>query len=577
MSDRKTNGSEEFEPVQGSSEPSGRSSANEPNARETDSSSSNGSDRSSTSANSSSGNEYENPSIRETAAQTEATHSSDYARENPLAAAKSRGEIVGDMGAAASSDAKSTIGSAVSGGKDKLNSGISRVAEGEGAAASAARGVQAAQKATETARNALETAKAIAVSAKGLIVTLANPATWITIAVVIVLAFVSTAVVTSFQVYGTNDAVENCSSNGSVTGVDVPTDASMEENRDAMMSWLMKNNFKSNDGKPLTKEQAAAVAGNFAAESSFGFDVTEGHVMDGASNDAVDAWTRGGPRGLGMAQWTWNPGRAGTLIELAKGMSKNWYDPEVQFQMILNEMDGAYGPRLKSAGFFNSGKKPGELAIVFHDIYEGSADDAAKKARRSQMAEDAYANGKSAGGSYNPTGGDNCQQGSENGGGNGDWVYPLQMRNDEPLGWTTYFGGGHEDGAMDINGTGNGGAPTDWPVYSASDGEVISMGDGNCSPLTIWHEKDKVSTIYQHLNSKVVSLGDSVKAGQHIGGVGTKGCGSTGNHLHFGVLPDNKWGVKNPAWAWMKEKGVDMGRCMSSSDACALAGAPSSL
>lgn len=481
------------------------------------------------------------------------------ARNDPLAASKSVRERMGDLAA-----------SGAASGKERLNAGINRVAEGEGAAGKAARGVQAAQRAAQVAHSIGETAKNIAVATKGLILALGNPVTWIAIAVVLVLTFITLAVVTGVQVYGKNDAVDNCTANGSVSGVEIPTDATVEQNRDAMMSWLMKNNFKSNGNKPLTKEQASAVAGNFAAESGFGFDVTQNHVMDGAPNDQVDNWTRQGPNGLGMAQWTWNPGRAGVLIDLARSMGKNWYDPEVQFQMILNEMDGAYGPRLASAGFFASGGKPGDLAIIFHDIYEGSADTPSMKQRRAQMAEDAFANANVGG--YSPSGGDNCQQTAAT----GDWVYPLEMRNGEPLNWTTYFGSvAHEAGALDINGNGNGGAPTDWPVYAASDGVVIKLGDGNCIPLTIWHEKDGVASAYHHLNSQVVKVGDNVKAGQHIGGVGTKGCGSTGNHLHFEIQPDAKFGAKMPAWQFMKEHGVDMGRCMSSASECALAGAPS--
>jgi hypothetical protein len=490
----------------------------------------------------------------------------DAAREDPLEASKGSAERAGDRGTSKLNDAKAALGT----GKDRINVGLNRVAEGDGVAGKAARGAQTVQKAAQVVHSLAESAKAIAVSAKGFVVALGNPYSLIAIAVVIVLTFITLTVVTGVQVYGKNDSVDNCTANGSVSGVEVPTDASVEENRDAMMGWLMQNNFKSNGNKPLTKEQAAAVAGNFAAESGFGFDVTEGHTMDGASNEQVDAWTRGGARGLGMAQWTFNPGRAGTLIELAKSMGKNWYDPEVQFQMILNEMDGAYGPRLASAGFFAGGGQPGPLAIIFHDIYEGSADTPSMKERRAQMAEDAFANGKAGG--YSSSGGDNCQQNSPS----GDWVYPLEMRNGEPLNWVTRFGSqDHEAGALDINGVGNGGAPTDWPVYAASDGVVLSIGDSNCSPLTIWHEKDKVASIYLHMNSKVVKAGDTVEAGQHIGGVGTKGCGSTGNHLHFGIRPDNKFGSKMPAWSFMQEHGVDMGRCVGeSSSACALGGAP---
>lgn len=468
------------------------------------------------------------------------------AREDPLGAAKSRTERAGDFGASKVDGAKAALGS----GKDKLNAGIDKVAEGQGAAASAARGVKVAQKVAQVAHQVAETTKNIAASAKGLVVALGNPVSWIIIAVVLVLTFITLSVVTGIQVYGKNDSVDNCSANGSVSGgVEIPADATMEQNRDAMMAWLMKNNFKSNGNKPLTKEQAAAVAGNFAAESSFGFKVTEGHTMDGASNAEVDAWTRGGPRGLGMAQWTWNPGRAGTLIELAKSMNKNWFDPEVQFQMILNEMDGAYGPRLASAGFFASGGKPGPLAIIFHDIYEGSADDAAKKARRSAMAEEAYSNSK--GGGYSSTGGDNCQQSGSSVGaqcfpvpGKGGFCYPM-----EPgvQAWNLNTYGGHAFEAKDIPG------PEGTPMYAIMGGTVTKSGgdppygchvSGDSGYRNLWPAYTVVITLdkpyngattvlYTHLKeASPLKVGDKIKAGDGVGLMGTTGC-STGSHLHI--------------------------------------------
>lgn len=463
------------------------------------------------------------------------------AQSDPLEASKSKTERLSDFGIKKAGGAKSAV-------TDKLNSGINRAAEGEGATGKAARGVQAAQKAAQIAKNTAESFKNIVVASKSLILTLGNPITWIVIGVVLALIFTSLAVMTGVQVYGKNDSVENCSANGSVTGVDVPTDANAEENRDAMMSWLMQNNFKSNGGKPLLKEQASAVAGNFQAEAGFGFDVTEGHTMDGASNEQVDAWTKGGPRGLGMAQWTWNPGRAGTLIQLAKSMNKNWYDPEVQFQMILNEMDGAYGPRLASAGFFKSGGKPGELAIIFHDIYEGSADTPKMKERRAQMAEDAFKNAKVGG--YSSSGGDNCQQGGGSSvsaecfpvPGKDGFCYPLEPGLHP---WTLNTYGGHAFEAKDIPG------PEGTPVYAVRSGTVISAEGHGLLPqcpvpgsATQWPQWTLIVQLdepyegartmrYTHFKeASPLKAGDKFKAGDSIGLLGTSGC-STGPHLHF--------------------------------------------
>lgn len=462
------------------------------------------------------------------------------AQSDPLEASKSRSEKLSDFGIKKINNAKSSLG-------DKVGSSINKAAENDGISGTAARGVQTAQKAAQIAKNTAQTFRNLVVATKSLLLTFGNPIVWIAIGVVLALIFTSLAVLTGVQVYGKNDSVQNCSSNGSVSNIDVPTDASAEENRDLMMSWLMQNNFKSNGGKPLTKEQASAVAGNFQAEAGFGFKVTEGHKMDGASNEAVDAWTKGGPRGLGMAQWTWNPGRAGTLIQLAKSMNKNWYDPEVQFQMILNEMDGAYGPRLASAGFFKTGGKPGELAIIFHDVYEGSADTPSMKQRRAKMAEDAFANAKVGG--YNPSGGDNCQQSGSSVGadcfpvpGKAGFCYPMEPGL-YPWKLTTYAG--HAFEAKDMPG------PEGTPVHVVRSGKVISSeGHGRLPQCPVsattgqWPQWTVIIELdepyegartmrYTHFKeASPLKAGDSVKAGDFIGYLGTSGC-STGPHLHM--------------------------------------------
>ncbi len=80
-------------------------------------------------------------------------------------------------------------------------------------------------------------------------------------------------------------------------------------------------------------------------------------------------------------------------------------------------------------------------------------------------------------------------------------------------------------------------APAGTPVLAAAEGEVIFAdwnGDyGNC--VKIQHD-DKV-TLYGHLESITVKVGDTVTAGQSIATVGSTGR-STHEHLHFEVLVD---------------------------------------
>ncbi len=77
------------------------------------------------------------------------------------------------------------------------------------------------------------------------------------------------------------------------------------------------------------------------------------------------------------------------------------------------------------------------------------------------------------------------------------------------------------------------------PVYAASAGKVILAkyygGFGNCVIIEHGTSNGKtISTLYAHLTSYSVKIGDKVKLGEQIGKVGTTGR-STGMHLHFTV------------------------------------------
>lgn len=135
----------------------------------------------------------------------------------------------------------------------------------------------------------------------------------------------------------------------------------------------------------MTKKQTAAIMGNFIAESGVTFAKAQlkGENANGElnkmSNEKADFWTKSGTgigddRGLGLVQWTWNPGRAGNLLELAKSMGKNWYDADVQLALMKTELDTSYGSSLLGAGFNDDSKTVEELTKIFHDVYEGSSD-----------------------------------------------------------------------------------------------------------------------------------------------------------------------------------------------------------
>ena len=83
-------------------------------------------------------------------------------------------------------------------------------------------------------------------------------------------------------------------------------------------------------------------------------------------------------------------------------------------------------------------------------------------------------------------------------------------------------------------------APIGSKVHCAFNGRVTKVGYSNTygTHITIQHE-DSVSTLYAHLDSVNVKIGDFISQGSIIGKVGKSGR-TRGAHLHFEVRRDNK-------------------------------------
>lgn len=78
-------------------------------------------------------------------------------------------------------------------------------------------------------------------------------------------------------------------------------------------------------------------------------------------------------------------------------------------------------------------------------------------------------------------------------------------------------------------------APLDTPIYAAADGKVIRASENGGYGLFVHiSHNETYETFYAHLNHISVNVGDIVKKGDVIGGMGTTGR-STGVHLHYEI------------------------------------------
>ncbi|QGU96871.1 peptidoglycan DD-metalloendopeptidase family protein [Clostridium bovifaecis] len=78
-------------------------------------------------------------------------------------------------------------------------------------------------------------------------------------------------------------------------------------------------------------------------------------------------------------------------------------------------------------------------------------------------------------------------------------------------------------------------APNGTPIYAMSDGKVIvSRYSNSYGNYVVIDHGDGISTLYSHNSSNLVSVGESVKAGQAVAEMGETGY-ATGPHVHFEV------------------------------------------
>lgn len=92
------------------------------------------------------------------------------------------------------------------------------------------------------------------------------------------------------------------------------------------------------------------------------------------------------------------------------------------------------------------------------------------------------------------------------------------------------------------------------PIYAVKDGTVIDSGpaQGFGNWIRIQHDDGTITT-YGHMSTLSARVGDEVRAGDYIAGMGSEGQ-STGSHLHFEVTDPN--GTKVDPLPWLHANGI---------------------
>jgi murein DD-endopeptidase MepM/ murein hydrolase activator NlpD len=95
------------------------------------------------------------------------------------------------------------------------------------------------------------------------------------------------------------------------------------------------------------------------------------------------------------------------------------------------------------------------------------------------------------------------------------------------------------------------------PIYAVSDGVVIDAGPaGGYGMLVKLRHADGTVTLYGHVNTTLVSVGQRVMAGDQIATMGNRG-DATGPHLHFEVQLGGSQRV-DPV-PWLANRGIYLG------------------
>lgn len=101
-------------------------------------------------------------------------------------------------------------------------------------------------------------------------------------------------------------------------------------------------------------------------------------------------------------------------------------------------------------------------------------------------------------------------------------------------------------------------APLGTPIYSATDGVVISAGRASGFGYAVYIQDPEGNVhIYGHMRYYDVRAGDIVRAGDQIAKVGNEGF-STGPHVHWQIQRGGRDGRPTDPENWLAERGVSL-------------------
>lgn len=307
-------------------------------------------------------------------------------------------------------------------------------------------------------------------------------------------------------------------------GVDVPGERPVR--RSNLIRALMRD-------FDLTAEQAAGPVGNFMVESGGPHlppDINEGRSGTGGEPPRFSG-------GYGWAQWTGGRQRAFIDFAIEGGYmgSKNERATDAANYAYLKkelvESEKTTIPALKQQS------SPEDAAVSFEATFERAGVPALEKRKEgARTAFNEFSGGDTSSNAGSGGSSNNCKTGEPGATIVGDYAFPLLINSPDGINNPGMFKnntadrGGHPYIAFDIL------ADPGVPVAAFVGGVVISISKDKCPGrlISIYNQESDMTISYLHLSfNGHVKLGDTVRAGDKIGVVGSnaEGCGIS--HLHI--------------------------------------------